>query len=136
MSIPIPPERVPPIAKEINSTRMTWAALIWCVTGLFVVGMFFADDFDHKHPDHAGAIAGMGFWVVVTFALGWRQRRLACRADRAFRRATEASSTFVLAGRELLAYDTSGVPQPDASIKLSRRHATMLTALPKAELRS
>lgn len=126
-SIEIPPERIPPIAKEVASNKQTAAALFWFGALLGTVVAF--------SMDRAQDGAGVAFWVMVLFALGLRQFRIGRRASAAVARAADPSSTWVLAGRELVAYATTGMPVPDASFKLSRSHVTMLTALPKAELR-
>ena len=132
MAIPIPPERVPPIAKEVSSSKTTWAILFWfgmvlaAITGL---GM------QPEHGDRSSMFAGFAFWVIVLFALGVKQYKVARRANAAVRLADDPTVTWVLAGRELVAYRSNGISMPDASFKLSTSHVTMLTALPKAELK-
>jgi len=137
MPTQIPPERVPPIAKEIASTRMMWAAIIWFFCGLMTVAMVSMPDEDKdKDTDLAAKLLGGGVVIAVPFLIGLRQFRHSKRAGAATRGATEDSMTFMLEGRHLFAYDKAGVPQLNATIKLSRQNAAMLTALPKAEIRS
>jgi hypothetical protein len=132
MATQIPSERVPPIAKEVASARSTWAMLVWFGAAIMLIGGLTIDD-----PDlgRGAFLAGATFWAVVLFIVGLRQHKGARRANEAARRATEQTASFVLAGNELLAYDAAGVSQPDASIRITHRQLTMLTALPKAEIR-
>jgi hypothetical protein len=131
--IEIPAEKVPPIAKEIADSRTTRAILFWFGTVLAgLVGFGMKDD----DGDTSGKLVGFAFWVIVLFSIGLKHYKLARRAGQAAKRSTDRSATFQLAGRELLAFSPEGVPMPEASVKLSERQATMLTALPTAQLRS
>jgi hypothetical protein len=133
VSTPIPAERVPPIAKEIESTRMTWAIVIWFVCGLFMIALAFSPN-KPGDPDVTAKIMGSAMLGVPLFLLGLRQFRVSKRATAAGRRAAGKDGTFVLDGRQLLAYDARGIPLPTATIKLSRTQAALLTALPKPEI--
>jgi hypothetical protein len=131
MSIPIPPERVPPIAKEVADAKKTWAILWWFVTALAVLIAFGQSDSDH---DKVSSVAGLAFWAFVLFALGLRQWKIGRRATRAADLATAPDTAFVLANNLIVAIDTRGVSLPDATFKISGKHVTMLTALPSATL--
>ena len=134
MSIPIPAERVPPIAKEVADNKKTYAALWWFGTALAVVAGIGQSGNTH-HGDgayDAGYVAGMMFWVVVLGLLGFRQWRMARRAARAMQLATAGHTAFVLSNRLMVAVDERGVSLPDATFKITGKHVTMLTALPAA----
>jgi hypothetical protein len=129
--VQIPSERVPPIAKEVASSKQTWAILFWFVSGLAVImGLGW-----HDH-DMGERIAGASFWFIVSFVLGMKQYKAMRAANEAVRRAADSTVTWTLAGRDLVAYTDRGVSLPTASFKMSQQQVTMLTALPKAELKS
>ena len=130
--VQIPPERVPPIAKEVASSKQTWAILFWFTS---VLGALIAYGQQTSHDDKAANVAGIGFWVIVLFAIGLKHWKVARRAEQAVKRAEDPHITWTLAGRELVAYTDRGVAMPEASFKLSSSQVTMLTALPKAELK-
>jgi hypothetical protein len=132
MSIPIPPERVPPIAKEVADARKTYAILWWFGSALAAL---IAYGQSSKRDDGTSEIAGIAFWAVVLVWLGVRQWRIARRATEAARLAQMTGTSFVLAGNQLIAIDERQVSQPSASFKLSGKLVTMLTALPTAQLR-
>ncbi len=131
--VQIPPERVPPIAKEVASTRKMWASVCWFVGAVMVAGAVGTQA--DASLGRGSLLAGAAFWVVVLGGFGLRWYRQARRASEAANRATGGAATWMLSGRDLIAYDRAGVPQPDASFRLSTTQAAMLTALPKAELR-
>src|SRR4051794_1727164 len=133
MSIPIPPERIPPIAKEVADAKKTWAILWWFGAALACLIAYGKHD-TATGQDGSSMVAGVLFWVIVLFALGVRQWKLGKRASEAARRATESGTSFVLAGNLLVAVDERQVSQPSASFKISGKHVTMLTALPVAQL--
>ena len=125
----IPPERVPPIAKEVSNSKQTWVILFWFVSALaLIMGLGW------EGHDAGERFAGAAFWFVVSFALGLKHFKIMRCANRAVERATDPNVTWTLAGRDLLAYTDRGVSIPDASFKLSPSQAAMLTALPKATL--
>ena len=137
LQTPIPAERIPPIAKEIADNKKMYAALWWFGTGMVVVAALMASDkHDEVHDGayHAGEFAGMMFWVVVLFFLGLRLWKIGRRASRAIELANAGQTSFVLAERLLVAVDARGVSLPEATFKISSKHATMLTALPAATL--
>jgi len=130
--VQIPPERVPPIAKEVASSKQTWAILFWftaALAGLIAYGQQSSDS------DHVANAAGVGFWAIVLFAIGLKHFKVARRAERAVKRAEDPHVTWTLAGRELVAYTDRGISIPESSFKLSQSQVTMLTALPSARLR-
>ena len=130
--VQIPPERVPPIAKEVASSKQTWAILFWftaALAGLIAYGQKSGDS------DQTTNAAGIAFWAIVLFAIGLKHLKVARRAEQAVKRAADPYVTWTLAGRELVAYTDRGVSIPGASFKLSQSQVTMLTALPKAELK-
>ena len=133
MSIPIPSERIPPIAKEVADAKKTYAILWWFGAALAALIAYGQHD-SHAH-DATTKIAGMAFWVVVLFWLGYRQWKLAGRAAQAVTLAGGADTSFVLANNLIVAVDNRGVSLPDATFKVSGKHVTMLTALPTAQLR-
>jgi len=133
MSIPIPPERVPPVAKEVAETRKTYAILWWF--GASLAALIAYGQSSKSGHDGISEVAGIAFWSVVLIWLGVRQWRIAARAIEAARRAEAPGTSFVLAGNLLVAIDERQVSQPSATFKLSGKLVTMLTALPKAELR-
>ena len=130
MSIPIPPERIPPIAKEIVDAKKTYAILWWFGTSLACLIAYGQND----TKDGTAHVAGVLFWVVVLFLLGMRQWKLGRRAQRAADLATGPHTSFVLANNLIVAIDDRGVSLPDATFKVSGKHVTMLTALPAATL--
>ncbi len=131
MSIPIPPERIPPIAKEIADAKKTWAMLFWFATVLAaIVGYGTLDG----PGDKKSSVFGIAFWAFVLFALGMRQWKIARRATHAADLAKGAHAGFVLANNLIVAVDERGVSLPDATFKIGGKHATMLTALPSATL--
>lgn len=141
MSIPIPPERIPPIAKEVADNKKMYAAIWWFGTLLITVAGFASagDSSRHHHYNSdtaydAGTIVGVGFWVLVLFLIGLRLWRIGRRAARAMDLATGGHTAFVLADKLLVAVDERGVSLPDATFKISGKHAAMLTALPSATL--
>jgi hypothetical protein len=128
--VQIPPERVPPIAKEVSSTKQTWMILFWFVSALaLILGLGW------QGHDASERFMGATFWFVVSFALGLKHYKIMRCANRALERAADPTVTWTLAGRDLLAYTDRGVSVPDASFKLSHGQVTMLTALPSATLR-
>jgi hypothetical protein len=131
MSIQIPPERIPPIAKEVADAKKTWAILWWFVTALAVLIAYGQTDTDHEK---ASSVAGLAFWAFVLFALGVRQWKIGRRATRAADLATGPHTSFVLANNLIVAIDDRGVSLPDATFKITGKHVTMLTALPSATL--
>lgn len=129
VAVQIPPERVPPIAKEVWSTKQTWVILFWFVSALaLIMGLGW------QGHDTGERICGASFWFLVSFALGLKHYKIMRCANRALERATDPNVTWTLAGRDLVAYTDRGVSIPDASFKLSPGQVTMLTALPKATL--
>ena len=132
MSIPIPPERIPPIAKEVVDSRKTYAILWWFGAVLFLVMALGSNK--KLGDDPASTVIGFGFWVVVLFVLGVRQWRIAGRAAAAARLADAGHTSFVLTGKQVIAIDERQVSQPRASFKVSNKLQTMLTALPAATL--
>ncbi|MBV8762758.1 MAG: hypothetical protein JO257_36070 [Deltaproteobacteria bacterium] len=132
MSIPIPSERIPPIAKEVADAKKTWAILWWFGTSLAALIAYGQND--TSHDDRASHVAGVLFWVVVLFFLGMRQWKLGRRATRAADLATTPHTSFVLANNLIVAIDDRGVSLPDATFKIGGKHVTMLTALPAATL--
>jgi hypothetical protein len=132
MSISIPPERVPPIAKEVADAKKTYAILWWFGSALAaLIGYGQSTSGGHESSE----VAGVAFWAVVLLWVGVRQWRVARRATEASRRAETGGTSFVLAGNQLIAIDERQVSQPSASFKISKKLVTMLTALPTAQLR-
>lgn len=137
MSIPIPAERIPPIAKEVADNKKMYAAIWWFATGLVTLAAIAQGDKHHEHHDTAydgGYLLGMMFWVVVLFLIGFRLWKTGRRAARAIQLATAGQASFVLSNRLLVAVDERGVSRPEATFKISSKHVTMLTALPAATL--
>ena len=132
MSIPIPPERVPPIAKEVADAKKTYAILGWF--GMSLAALIFYGQHDTDKHDGGTMIAGYAFWIFVLFALGLRQWKIGRRATRAAELATGPDTSFVLANNLIVTIDTRGVSLPDATFKIGGKHVTMLTALPAATL--
>ena len=131
MSIPIPSERVPPIAKDIADAKKTYAILWWFGTSLAALMAYGSTD---GSGDKTTNVAGIAFWAFVLFALGLRQWKLGRRAARAVELATNPDISFVLANNLIVAIDRRGVSLPDATFKIRGKHVTMLTALPAATL--
>ncbi len=131
MSIPIPPERVPPIAKEVADSKKTWAILWWFGTAL--AGLIAYGSADGS-GDTKNSIIGIAFWAFVLFMLGVRQWKIGRRASHAAELANGPHTSFVLANNLIVAIDDRGVSLPDATFKISGKHVTMLTALPSATL--
>lgn len=133
MSIPIPAERIPPIAKEVADAKKTYAILWWF--GASLAALIAYGQRDSRDHDASSMVAGVAFWMIVLFGLGVRQWKIGRRATEAARRAEAPGTSFVLAGNLIVAIDERQVSQPTASFKISGKHVTMLTALPTAQLR-
>jgi len=133
MSIPIPAERIPPIAKEVADAKKTYAILWWF--GASLAALIAYGQRDSSDHDAGSMVAGVAFWMVVLFGLGVRQWKIGRRAAEAARRAEAPGTSFVLAGNLIVAIDERQISQPAASFKISGKHVTMLTALPTAQLR-
>ncbi len=131
MSIPIPPERVPPIAKEVADAKKTWAILWWFGTALAALIAYGSAD---GSGDSKNSIIGIAFWAFVLFMLGVRQWKIGRRASHAAELAKGPHTSFVLANNLIVAIDDRGVSLPDATFKVTGKHVTMLTALPSATL--
>ncbi|HSN30987.1 MAG TPA: hypothetical protein VLT45_32095 [Kofleriaceae bacterium] len=131
MSIPIPPERIPPIAKEVADSKKTYAILWWFGTALAALIGYGSTD---GSGDTKSSLIGIIFWAFVLFALGMRQWKLGRRAAHAAELASGPHTSFVLANNLIVAIDDRGVSLPDATFKVGGKHITMLTALPSATL--
>jgi hypothetical protein len=141
-SIPIPAERVPPIASEMASSSKTVAGVLFFVAVICVFAAMATmsderkDRYRDEDPAHAaGGLVGSTLIAGLPLLFAFRSVRNASRATRAGKLAsTDSTYTFRLAGKFIIAADGAGVPHPAQSFKINQKLRTMLLALPRAEV--
>ena len=139
-SIPIPSERIPPVATEAAGAAKNLAAVFLVFAAIIVlagIGMSLEGKPASGDDDVGGGamLFGLLFWLSIPALLGIRFLRMASRATRAARLAAQdPSTTWRLAGKLMIAADGAGVPRPEVSFKISQKLRTMLLAIPRAEL--
>ena len=139
-SIPIPSERIPPVATEAAGAAKNLAAVFLVFAAIVVlagIGMAAEGKPPSGDDDMGGGamLFGLLFWLSIPSLLGLRFVRMARRATRAARLAAQDSATtWRLAGKLIVAADGAGVPRPEVSFKISQKLRTMLLAIPRAEV--
>jgi hypothetical protein len=142
-SIPIPAERVPPIAKDQSGTSQAIAGVIGFIAVALAVAVFSApseappgESAAYDAGFFAGIVIGMALMVGLPGLFAFRSARNAKRATRAAALASsDPSYRWSLADRWIVAVDAAGIPHPELSFKISRKLRTMLLAVPRAEVR-
>lgn len=142
-SLPIPAERVPPVATDMASSSKTIAGVLFFVAvvlGLAGLGTSDEPRTESSSAYEAGYKSGHVFGVVLLFGLpayfGFRSARNASRATRAATLAkNEPTYAWRLAGKWIVVADGSGAPRPELSFKINGKLRTMLLAVPRAEVR-
>jgi hypothetical protein len=131
--IALPPAAVAQAATSVESTAKSVAALVFWLDGLFALG---AIAMTTREPRDLGTMVfGFGFWVVLLTWCGLRFVRRARVAGVAGRIATtDASTTWLLQDRMIVAVDAAGIPAPARSFKISRKLRAVLTAVPSARV--
>jgi hypothetical protein len=145
-SIPIPANRVPPVASDMAGSSKTNAGVLFFVAAIVFIAMLGVladgDKTSEKYgsdAEKAGEKVGQMIAVVLFGGLpgwfGFKAARNASRATRAGKVAsTDPSYTFRLAGKFIIAADGAGVPHPELSFKINPKLRTMLLAVPHAEV--
>jgi len=144
-SIPVPSERVPPIATDMAGSSKVIAGVLAFVCVICAIAMLGAlsDNKASRRPSDSaeaagyqvGQIIGVLLFAGVPAYFAFRSGRNASRATRAAQVAkTEPTYTWRLSGKYIIAADPAGVPRPELSFKVNGKNRTMLLALPRAEV--
>lgn len=143
-SIPVPAERIPPVASDAASGSKTAAGLLIFACVIIAIAMLgvLADGTHHEQVRDSAEAAGYNAGQVIAFLLfaglpgwfGFRAARNASRATRAARAVSDRSFTWRLSGKYIIAADAGGAPRPELSFKVSGKLRTMLLAVPRAEV--
>jgi hypothetical protein len=145
-SIPVPPERIPPVANDMSGSSKVVAGVLFFVTIIIAIAMLGALGEDKAKTRQFGDSAEeAGYKVgqviaVILFAgvpawFAFRSARNASRATRAAKlAASDAKYTWRLSGKYIIGADPAGVPQPELTFKVNAKNRTMLLAVPRAEV--
>ena len=141
-SIPIPADRVPPVATDMSSSSKVIAGVLFffaVVFGLAGMGALSEEPEYGEVPKNAAENAGRVIGILLVGGLpaifGFRAARNASRATRAATLAkTEPGYSWRLAGRWIVVADNGGAPRPELSFKINGKLRTMLLAVPRAEV--
>lgn len=137
-TVPIPADRLFPIATEAASGAKTVASVVCFFVALvtiMAIGMIVdgSGSTTEKTMDGGSMIAGIAIWFVVLGAI-------ASRFLKTSKRATEVASLakanvghqFFLEGKQVITADPTGTPQHALAFKLSERLRRKLIDVPRA----
>jgi hypothetical protein len=145
-SIPIPSERIPPIATDSSSSSKSVGGVLMFVFVIVALAMFsavFETDKAENEPKNSAERAGHKVGTFIALVLfpaipgwiGFKAIRNASRATKAAAAAQrEPTMVWRLSGKLVIAADATGTPRPDLSFKISASGRKMLLAVPRAEV--
>lgn len=146
-SIQIPPERIPPVAKEAASGSKTIAGVLFFFTVIAALAMFGtltdetrnerrrSGDSAEEAGRKVGEVIGVLLFAGLPALFAFRSARNASRATRSIAlAASDQRYSFRLSGKHIITADPHGAPRPDLSFKISGKLRTMLLAVPRAEV--
>jgi hypothetical protein len=141
-SIPIPADRVPPVATDMSSSSKVVAGVLFffaVVFGFAGLGAL-SEEPAYGEPkrdsaENVGRMIGIMLFAGLPAIFGFRAARNASRATRAAALAkNEPGYSWRLAGRWIVVADNVGAPRPELSFKINGKLRTMLLAVPRAEV--
>jgi hypothetical protein len=141
-SIPIPADRVPPVATDMSSSSKVIAGVLFFFAVVFGFAGLGAlseeparDEAPKNSAESAGRVIGILLFAGLPAIFGFRAARNASRATRAATLAkTEPGYGWRLAGKWIVVADNAGAPRPELSFKINGKLRTMLLAVPRAEV--
>lgn len=132
-SIQLPAESVEQAATTVISAGKSSLAMMLWLDGLLVVTAIAI--LTREPKDFGSMLGGLGFWAVI-FALltrrPWKRVKTARAALLAAK--TNASLTWLLSDRLIVAVNERSIPLAELSFKIARGTRQLLLAVPQARL--
>ena len=136
-SISLPAERVAPIAAAVASQRKSIAGVVFfgvVIVAIAMMSVVTRSTGTRSDPESVGRAIGTALWPGLLGWFGLRQLRRARQASAAQRATQDASFTWLLNERLVVAVDGHGVARPELAFKVSREQRQILIAVPRAQV--
>jgi len=138
-AIPIPGDRLAPIARQQSSSAKTVASIVcfflalFTIAGIAMVAGNNSGSTTARTMEGGQTIAGVVVWFIVLGAVASHFLKAAKRSAEVARLAAgNVGHLFFLNGRQITVADLTGTNLPHLTFKLSRKRRAMLVEMPRA----